>query len=97
MLVLVSSSSPPSRRELGARIEDPRDDHCHYPIAFFGGFWGDERIELELAQRTEHGRDVPVGERTLDRRAMEGRRARREARDSRVSGVKSLCELAREP
>jgi hypothetical protein len=37
---------PPSRRELGARIEDPRDDHRHYPIAFFGGFRGDERIEF---------------------------------------------------
>jgi hypothetical protein len=33
---------------------------------------------------------------SINRRAMEGRRPRREARDSRVSGVKSLCELARE-
>jgi hypothetical protein len=40
---------------------------------------------------------ITLTDTTDKRRAMEGRRPRREARDSRVSGVKSLCELAREP
>ena len=61
---------PPSRRELGARIEDPCDNHRHHPIALFGRLRGDEPIELELAQRTEHGRDVPVRERALDLEAV---------------------------
>ena len=84
---------PPSRRELGARVQDPRDDHRDYPIAFFGRFRGDEpglhgrnasgryRMSVSsLSLRTipTHSRDVPGGrERSI---AADARMARRRCR-----------------
>ena len=47
-------------RELGGRQQDTRDDHGFDQASLAGGLRVEQPLQADLAQRAEHGGDMPV-------------------------------------